>query len=220
VALFGFSANPPTGSGGHVGIVEWLLEARLRELDGRSVDEVWVLPVYRHPFAEKRDMPPFEDRLAMARLAFEGLDRVHVSDVERRIAEPSNEPPAQVGTIDIVRHLRSRHPGVQFVLVLGQDAFRDLLRGRWKESRALWDEVPIVAVRRPGEGSEADGGYEVPGLEPISSTEVRSLRDLDRLRRVLPAKVADYIARRGLYGFGAAATPPSAAMDEPDGHEH
>lgn len=199
VALFGFSANPPTGEGGHVGIVTWLLQAPLPELDGDVVDEVWALPVFAHRFTEKRDMPSFEHRFAMAQLAFRGLDRVRVLDTERRVAAACPEP----GTIDLVRHLEAEHPGVRLVLVVGQDAHRDLLDGRWKEGAALQQAVRIVVIRRPGWGAGA--GHEVPGLAPISSTEIRAAADPAALRAV-PEPVADYIIRHRLYGFEP---PPS-----------
>lgn len=65
VCLFGTSANPPTGSGGHAGIVKALV-------DLRRFDEVLILPVYRHPFETKRDqLAGYDHRVAMCRLAFE-----------------------------------------------------------------------------------------------------------------------------------------------------
>ncbi len=48
VCLFGTSANPPTGDGGHVGIVR-ALEALSR--DELLFDEIRILPVYHHPFS-------------------------------------------------------------------------------------------------------------------------------------------------------------------------
>ena len=48
-------------------------------------DEIRVVPVYRHMFAAKRGkQASYDDRLEMCRLAFEGIDRVTVSDCERR----------------------------------------------------------------------------------------------------------------------------------------
>lgn len=44
ICLFGLSADPPTGYGGHVGIVQ-----ALKQME--EWDEIWVLPVYRHTFA-------------------------------------------------------------------------------------------------------------------------------------------------------------------------
>jgi nicotinic acid mononucleotide adenylyltransferase len=67
ICLFGTSANPPTGIGGHAGIVKALVGLR-------KFDEVRVLPVYRHTFASKRDqLLGFDHRIAMCELAMEGI---------------------------------------------------------------------------------------------------------------------------------------------------
>jgi hypothetical protein len=47
ICLFGLSADPPTGYGGHVGIVQTLQQQRIW-------DEVWVMPVYRHTFKVRK----------------------------------------------------------------------------------------------------------------------------------------------------------------------
>jgi hypothetical protein len=60
VCLFGLSADPPTGTGGHVGIVQalTLLRAPAQQQDDGddgvgyfAFDEIRVLPVYRHTYA-------------------------------------------------------------------------------------------------------------------------------------------------------------------------
>ncbi len=119
VCLFGTSADPPTGVGGHRGIVMALSNlalpaarqpsasagedscgrsaaARSGSIVGNKVetsstrqqlrfDEIRVIPVYRHMFNSKRgNQTSYNDRLEMCRLAFEGIDRVTVSDCERR----------------------------------------------------------------------------------------------------------------------------------------
>jgi hypothetical protein len=71
VCLFGLSADPPTGTGGHVGIVQALTKLRAppaqqAEDDGDgdddndnddrfAFDEIRVLPVYRHTYAVSSD---------------------------------------------------------------------------------------------------------------------------------------------------------------------
>ena len=62
VCVYGLSANPPTGEGGHATIV-----AHLR----RMFDEVWVLPVYRHAFESKSNLAPYDHRVRMCELAFD-----------------------------------------------------------------------------------------------------------------------------------------------------
>src|SRR5947208_16801171 len=102
VLVFGLSANPPTGLSGHAGIVKWAAtEARVGE---RAPDRVWVLPVYRHAFVDKQDMPSFSHRFEMAKLAFEHLPgvpagRVVVKDTEKSVH--AEAPDQMVGTMDV-----------------------------------------------------------------------------------------------------------------------
>ena len=57
ILIFGLSGNPPTGRYGHLGIVHHF---------SPLFDEIWLLPVYDHPYATKRDLLlPFHHRVAM-----------------------------------------------------------------------------------------------------------------------------------------------------------
>jgi hypothetical protein len=81
IVLFGTSADPPTGDGGHVGIAKAL--SKLTEFE-----QIRILPVYCHNFADKRDrLLPFRHRLNMCELAFEHIPRVVVSDCEKECFE-------------------------------------------------------------------------------------------------------------------------------------
>ncbi len=208
VVVFGLSANPPTGLGGHAGLVRWAAtRARLEAWDGEGPDEVWVLPVYRHAFRAKRDMASFEHRMAMAKLAFEHLPhlsaRVRVLDTERTVAEAFavRDARAVPGTIDVVRFLRDDHPGVAFALLLGADTYRDLLEGRWKESEALLKMVAILAVPRPGVSTSVPAAEDPPALDEISSSAVRA--DFAGRAIALQPSVRAYIEAHGLYGAKA-----------------
>lgn len=214
VVLFGLSGNPPTGLGGHAGIVRWAAtRAALDAFSGEGVDQVWVLPVYVHAFASKKGMPSFEHRLRMCELAFgpglpEVAGRVRVLDVERVLGERAPQGEAghdvRVGTIDVVRHLMAAHPGVRFALLLGADTHRDLLEGKWKQSQALLSLVPVLAIPRVGVG-EGDG--EGPQLTAVSSSAVRASRDPAFLAEALQPEVLDYIRAHRLYGFADEADP-------------
>jgi nicotinate (nicotinamide) nucleotide adenylyltransferase len=199
ILLFGTSANPPTGFGGHAGIVAWAA--------GRAdVDEIWVVPVYRHAFEEKREMPSFEHRMAMARIAFEPIsEKVKVLDVERRVAEALGSD-RLIGTVDVVRELVREHPGVELGLLLGADTYRDLMAGRWKESDALKEMVRVVPVSRKGI-DESLGG---PALDEVSSTECRRTDDVEELELVLQPEVLAYIRDHRLYAFGV--DPPGTPV--------
>ena len=217
IILFGLSANPPTGLGGHAGLVQWAAtEARLDEWGGAGADEVWVLPVYRHAYAAKREMAPFEHRLAMARLAFEHLpgleQRVRVLDVERRAFEmhqrrsADSESVPALGTVDIVEVLRAEYPDAEFGLLLGADTCRDLLEGRWRRSEDLLRMLTVLAVPRKGVDAPVPVREGAPELDDISSSEVRD--DPSRWPQVLQPEVEAYIRRHSLYGASEAPTNP------------
>jgi hypothetical protein len=73
VCLFGLSADPPTGRGGHLGIAKYLASSSSSSLSSLSVfDEVRILPVYRHMYSTKRNnQTPFHHRVHMCKLNFE-----------------------------------------------------------------------------------------------------------------------------------------------------
>lgn len=64
IVLFGLSANPPTGLGGHMGIIRYFSCMILIQnvLFVALFDEVWILPVYRHAYSSKRSLESFEHR--------------------------------------------------------------------------------------------------------------------------------------------------------------
>ncbi|MGF1509191.1 MAG: nicotinate-nicotinamide nucleotide adenylyltransferase [Myxococcota bacterium] len=193
IAVFGLSANPPTGDAGHRGIVRWLGQTPLPEAADRVVDEIWILPVYRHAFSQKRDLAAFEHRVAMCRLAFEDLPRARVLTTEAEVHHRTL--PELPGTVDTLRFLREARPQDEFLLVLGQDTFADLEAGKWKGSDEILRLHRVVVIQRPG--AEGQVGYRVPGLGPVSSTVAR--HDEDLAASLLHEPVAQYVRTHCLY---------------------
>ncbi len=135
VLLFGLSANPPTGSRGHQGIVSFLAAQN-------RWDEIWVLPVYKHMHAKNQYLVDFEDRFQMCRLNFlqpssdaaagKSRTRVKVVRLEKEVAEEAVQAALQrgqgpetvkVGTIDVVTYAKKRLPDTEFTLTLGTFLF-------------------------------------------------------------------------------------------------
>ena len=177
VAIFGGSFNPPHVA--HQMVCLYILEAC-------SVDELWVIPTYRHPFA--KSLIAFEDRFAMCELAMAALGpRVRVSRAEEELAQPTSR------TLHTLNALRQRHADVAFRLVVGADILAE--RDKWYR----WDEIerlapPLVVGRR---GYPSQSGLELPD---VSSTEVRArlAGGLDA-SDLVPSAVLAYITERGLY---------------------
>lgn len=136
IGLLGGSFNP--AHRGHRRISREALRAL-------GLDEVWWLVSPGNPLKEgARDMAPYEARFASAR-AMARVARIRVSDFEARAGTRF--------TIDTVRRLKRRHPGHQFIWLLGSDTLSNF--HKWRDWRGLAREVPIAVIRRPGYDSVA-----------------------------------------------------------------
>ena len=126
--------------GGHQGIVSYL-----SSMD--EFDEIRVIPVFQHMFSSKRGkQASYDDRVAMCRLAFEGIPKVNISQAEKecfdqhaRKSENYNKNPSslRVGTADLLDMLILQEPAVDFTLALGSDTFMDLTSFKWRRSRDI-----------------------------------------------------------------------------------
>ncbi|WP_437680444.1 nicotinate (nicotinamide) nucleotide adenylyltransferase [Sorangium sp. So ce131] len=196
VAVFGGSFNPP-----HVAHVL----AATYALSVAPIDEVLVVPVFRHPFS--KELAPFEHRLAMCELALGWLPRVSVSAVERDLGGESL-------TLRTLEHLAAAHPDWAMRLLVGADVLPDL--PRWHRFDRIEQLAPPIVLGRSGFAAspadhpgEAAGGPRSPLcpaevlLPQISSTEIRrafAAGDLDAVRQRVPAAVITYARAHGLYG--------------------
>lgn len=187
VAVFGGSFNPP-----HVAHVL----AAVYALSVAPVDEVLVVPVFRHPFA--KELAPFDDRLAMCELAMGWIPGVRVSAVERDLGGESL-------TLRTLVHLAAENPSWCMRLLVGSDVVPDL--PKWHR----FDEVAKLAspLVLPRAGATEDEVL----LPDVSSTQVRARlgrafgvaatggdpAEDEILARLLPSRVLAYALSRGLY---------------------
>ena len=138
VGLFGGSFNPAHDGHAHVA------ETAQRRLDLDLV--VWQVSP-QNPLKDSAGTAPLAERMASARvaaaLAAAGPSMI-VSDVESRIGTRR--------TIDTLRALTARHPGVRFVWLMGSDNLASFHRWRgWTDIMRL---MPVAVIARPG--SELD----------------------------------------------------------------
>ena len=134
VGLFGGSFNPAHDGHAHVA------ETALRRL---GLDRVVWLVSPQNPLKDARDSAPLDERMASAahaaRLAASGPSMI-VSDVETRMGTQ--------WTIDTLRALVARHPGVNFVWLMGSDNLASFHRWRgWTDIMRL---MPMAVIARPG----------------------------------------------------------------------
>jgi nicotinate-nucleotide adenylyltransferase len=181
IALFGGSFNPP-----HLGHEL----AGLYVLETADVDELWLMPTFQHPF--DKELLPFEDRLAMCRLAAAALGpRARVTDIERELGDESR-------TLRTVRALQARHAEHQFALVIGADLVEET--ATWYGGEELRATVPFIVVGRAGH-SAGPGASAVVEMPAVSSTEIRrALAAGQPVTGLVSRAVLDYIRARGLFG--------------------
>ena len=175
LAVFGGSFNPPHVA--HQMACLWVLETQ-------PVEELLVVPTFRHPF--EKQLAPFADRVEMCRLMAAALGpRVEVSGIEAELGGESSR------TLHMLEALAERRPGVQLRLVVGTDILRETSKWyRWADIEAL---APPIVVGRSGFGGTI-------ALPDVSSTEIRArVASGLPLDGMVPRAVLHYLETKGLY---------------------
>ncbi len=129
VGLFGGSFNPAHEGHAHVA------ETAMRRLE---LDRVIWLVSPQNPLKSSHETRPLAERVAGARRWARGSGMI-VSDAETRMGSRY--------TIDTLRVLRARHPGVKFVWVMGADSLATF--HRWRGWTQIMREVPVAVISRP-----------------------------------------------------------------------
>jgi len=180
VGVFGGTFDPP-----HVGHVAALVAAAQ---SGRF-DRIEVV-VAGDPYQKtsEREVRPALERLALASAAFEGLELVHVSDIEVRRDGPSY-------TLDTVRELL--HDALSVDVLVGADVAANM--GEWEGAAELADLVKVGIFPRPGTAVTFPAGficYEI-SMPPVSvsSTTVRDLLRDDAVTNQVPERIIPLLAQ-------------------------
>jgi len=137
--LLGLTGDPP-----HIG------HFRIATHLSTIFDRVFLLPVYRHMFKEKRERnsgASFVERVAMLNgLASQCGGCVEVSTVEEtifnsklsalRATDPTVDPATiRVGTADVLKHFDGDDEDYHFCM--GGDVYKDLVGGQWRRTEEI-----------------------------------------------------------------------------------
>ncbi|HXE92036.1 MAG TPA: nicotinate-nucleotide adenylyltransferase [Terriglobales bacterium] len=212
IALFGGTFDPVHR--GHLAVAR----AAIRRY---RLDRVLFAPADLPPHKLKRPLTPFFHRLAMLALAVSGEGRFVVSAVDA-----AGKRTRASYSIETVRRLKRRlGKRDRLFFLIGMDAFKDI--ATWYRPEALLKECDFIVASRPG-FSLKDAFDALPlrlkpkaivdrkrhaialgkttvylmgGVRvPVSATEVRAAaRRGKSLATLVPARVAAYIRRAGLY---------------------
>jgi nicotinate-nucleotide adenylyltransferase len=152
------------------------------------------LPAREQPFKRGKHRAPAEDRATMLTLAIAGTAGFALERAELEREGPSY-------TVDTLRTLHRREPGIGLVLLLGADAAAEL--SLWHEAQEIPRLARVVVFARPGspvpQSPLISRTIGVPVID-ISATEVRRrVREGRSIRYWVPDDVAEYIIRHRLY---------------------
>ncbi len=129
VGLYGGSFNPAHDGHAHVA------ETARRKL---GLDRVIWLVSPQNPLKSRHETADLEERVAGAKALAHGYAMV-VAAVETHLG--SNY------TIDTIRGLKARFPGVKFVWIMGADSLASF--HRWRGWTQIMHEVPVAVISRP-----------------------------------------------------------------------
>lgn len=191
IALFGGSFDPPHR--GH-------LQVGLALLEQKIADEVWYVPVKKHPFGKV--LSPDSDRVAM---------------LETMIASPRAQENTRPGQLKISHHeldktqpsyslltlteLAQQHPEHTFFWVIGSDNLRSF--SQWYQYQELLDQFVVYVYPR----AEFPMEPLLPGMKPlkaekvtVSSTQIRDLlKTNNSVGELVEPPVEQYIRDHHLY---------------------
>lgn len=197
IGIYGGTFNPPHI--GHVRAAEYALQTM-------ELNRLLVIPSCISPHKQlPAGSPSPQQRLQMAKLAFAGIEKIEVSDMELCRGGSSY-------TWETVRQVKEAHPDGELVLFMGTDMF--LSFDSWKHPERILQNANIAVFYRgdPGEKQKIHEKKEFfealnakvylvenPVTE-ISSTQLRRMLVFQCAQPFLPAKVMNYMRQNRLYG--------------------
>jgi len=193
ITLFGGSFNPPTL--GHEIVLEQIFKLKLIP----KLDQIWLLPEYRHSFAKNHSLVEARHRLAMIKFLVRPRVKISTTCIDNQLSG---------NTIDHVTLLKKIYPQHRFSFLMGSDNLKTF--DLWPKWQQLLKLMTFYIYPRQGFGFKPLYPNMVPLQHPqqiitnISSTIVREkLKQGQNCDELLPQPVADYIKQKRLFLAGA-----------------
>jgi nicotinate-nucleotide adenylyltransferase len=204
IGVFGGAFDPPHNA--HVA----LAHAAIAQF---GLDTLYVVPT-GHAWHKSQALSQAEHRLAMAKLAFEGIPHVCVD--EREVQRPG-----PTFTIDTLLALQAENPGAQLYLFIGADQFAAFRQWhRWEDIL----DVAIICIAARAQSTLAGGQFDAQfeteletygsrssrfavlnlPLMSVSATQIRQsmasgAATAGEITQLVPEAVARYISLHQLY---------------------
>ncbi len=172
------------------------LELGKRAKEQFGLDQILFIPAFIPPHkASRHDLTPAPYRYRMVELAIGGHPGFEISPMEL------NRPDISY-TVDTLRLLKEKHPGVELYLILGEDSVAEI--SSWQEPEEIFKLARLLVAHRKGPCPAAAAQPEIIWIDmPVcaySSSEIRRLiREGKPATSMLPQGVEDYIHQMKLY---------------------
>lgn len=175
VAIYGGSFNPPHIA--HQITILCLLETC-------DVDEVWLMPCYKHAF--DKELAPFEIRVKWLNALIEPFgNKCKITDVESKLPNESR-------TIDSLNELEKLHLEIEFSLAMGSDIRAE--KHKWKNFDELEQRYKIYWMGRAGQSVSPEDEIVLPD---ISSSQIREmLKNGEDVSRLVPKRVLELVKKQ------------------------
>ncbi|HEX7880308.1 MAG TPA: nicotinate-nucleotide adenylyltransferase [Candidatus Eisenbacteria bacterium] len=169
-------------------------------MNAAGLERILFVPSAVPPHKQGRELTSWKHRMAMVRLAVDGIPGFEVSDVE-------SDPGRPHYSLDTLERLAEHHPGDRLSFIIGSDSLLEM--PGWRSPSAIVERWPLVVLARPGfDAAPATPAYTtnmtlVDGVQvTVSSTLIRRrLAGGQKVNFLLPDTVIEYARRNGLYGM-------------------
>lgn len=194
IALFGGTFNPVHK--GHTEIVSSVSELFF-------IEKIIIMPTFVPPHKTAHNLASEKDRLNMCRIAFDGIEKAEISDMEIKRKGKSY-------TILTVRELKKLYPDKKIYVVCGGDMAVSLKTWYCYDeliktasfillSRAGTDDVEFQNAVRSLKTDGANIYVLETEITEISSTQIRSNIKEAAQNGSIQSKVFEYISKNNLY---------------------
>lgn len=174
---------------GHLAIANIMVEHS-------DLKKIWFVVSPQNPLKPSKGLLHEFDRYDLVRAAIADNPKFEVNDAEFHLPKPSY-------TIVTLAHLRERHPGHEFKVILGEDNLENFTR--WKNHEEILRQFGLYVYPRPGAKSSPLAHHanvqmiNAPLLD-ISATFIRdSIRHNKSIRYLVPEVVEQIIRTKGFY---------------------
>ncbi len=161
-----------------------------------DLEQVWMVVSPHNPHKKKSSLANNYDRLHLVKLAIGENLKLHASDIEFKLPQPSY-------TIDTLTYLGEKYPKREFALIMGGDNLGTL--HKWKNYEKILENHFIYVYQRPNyklgelENHPKVKIVEAPLLDISASYVRKCIKEGKSIEYLVTGPVFDYLEENPIY---------------------